>query len=240
MAEETDIFRGGAGGQRFCPNCGAEASSGVFCSACGQPLNGPPSAVPEASLTDPDAAAEPKLSADAQPENRKGGRRPLAIALVLVVVIGIGTAGFLLSRHPSNGSATSTSQASFGAPCSQNPACSGSGNTTPEQKFVNDVSQMTLSNGGTVGTDIDSGQINSGDVGGLGDTICNSLTQASNTVSEYTYLSASNRSPYFPRLRSQIGWNLTVAQGEQFVSTAIKDICPTYQSDIPFGMPGAS
>jgi hypothetical protein len=154
---------------RFCPNCGTEAVAGAsFCAACGHSLStvaqtvrpGPRDirdiTVPRQSDSLPMSSyrldpagtqgtrsmrsVQPKITTSSRPtqivKENKGGKL-IWVVLIALVVVGAGGAGVFFASH--HGSAP---QASFGLPCSQNPACSGASAATSPQTTAPSSAQL--------------------------------------------------------------------------------------------------
>jgi hypothetical protein len=258
---------------QFCSSCGTPATAGAsFCPACGHSITLAPDEA-EGFDTAPTELGDPKSIEQPQKRDaRQGGRAKgfVLAGLILIVPIGITAALFLVVRHSSTGSSTTrctnpTTGLYCGSPNSPQPTASsanGDSNSsaTPEQQFANDISNIPISGGGTIGGEVgntvhDGSGTNTGetfsdtDLGGLGDQICNTFAQASSNPQwgslqrVYTDEMTATYTPYFTELNHGVGlrftWHPSTTDEEKIVSAAINDICPSFQSAIPYGFPGA-
>ena len=170
----------------FCRHCGAEAvTGGSFCSECGGSLI---KATEQGASTDTqptDASTTTHTKASGDVESLRKRRRwlwPVGVAVLLVAASVI--FGVPQIRHDvlGNGSAT---QASFGVPCSQNPACSGSSGNSGGQGSSGTTG---TSNEYTVGTQYGSFLASEGMSGANATEACSSRASVQNN--------ASNRSQF--------------------------------------------
>ena len=141
---ETEV---GSERHRFCPSCGTEAVlAGSFCRECGRSLI-------KTSAQTSDAATANQQEASGDVALTKKSRKwlwPVGVAAILLIAAGI-IFGVPQIRHDVLGDGSAT-QASFGVPCSQNPACSGSlgnsGNTGSAAVNTNSLPYKTGYNEG--------------------------------------------------------------------------------------------
>lgn len=103
--------------RRLCPNGHVVEMGSPTCGECGVAASAAPGKRARAG------GGQPVTKVSAIPQ-QKGRSHGLAITLGIVLVALVGGAIALVAAH--SGGSGSTNQATFGVPCSQNPACSGS------------------------------------------------------------------------------------------------------------------
>lgn len=230
--------------RRFCPSCGIEGLPGSSqCAQCWRPL---PigSGVPKASSVGQSASAD---TADAAPVYRgpppasvtpsqivvpsvtiesgssvkkKGGKKKtfMAIVLLIIVIALCGVIAAITSHHPQV-SPQSVGSAAPGTP------------NTPEQQFAADaVAQIQ-----TVHDAMNSRTLNDAALAAYGDNICNLLPQYLNSYGPGPSAFNQIANEYSEGLTS---FRITGPDDGRFVSLAIRDICPSYTGDIPYGATG--
>jgi hypothetical protein len=158
-----------------------------------------------------------------------GGSR----SVILVLIAGMALAACGASTGSVAGSSSASPRSGVG---------SAQTNSTPEQRFVASVRSIPLSTGGTIGDEIAEGTVSTTAVGQVGDDTCNYIegkAAQGYTDSAYTLATTSlgggkNFEPGDPT------FGMSLSNAELLVSGAISDICPSEQSIIPYGDPGAS
>ena len=162
------------------------------------------------------------------------------MAVVGLLLIAGGSAAAFASGHNSKkASARTTGPSKDCAGCNgsgSSPGAAGGSSSTPEQTFANDVQTNLPVDYRHLGTESVGAYL-----GAFADDTCNQFQRAEGTTA-VTGLYANLVSSLVNGLYQGAGARFAPMGGgtaKRAISFAIEDVCPNYESDIPYGNPGA-